>query len=215
MNIGIFDSGTGGTLVAKQLERLVPEHTYLVVDDKQHAPYGERSLDEVALLTDVAIQPLIKKCSMIVIACNTSTAACIDQLRRDYPSIRFVGFEPMIKQAALVSKNRHFTLLATKATASSPRTKSLIERFAPDYLVDIPATSGWATAVDNASQDSIDLSEVNKSIENGSDTIIIGCTHYSALSDRISLLHPHVAILDPTEAVSRQIKRLADDMPHV
>ena len=174
MNIGIFDSGHGGTLVAEKLKVLLPQHTYMIVSDPEHAPYGERMYDEIKQLTDAAIQPLLTTCPLIVVACNTATVAAITYLREKYPGTQFVGFEPMIKPASLATKSNRVTLLATRATAHAARTNELIAQFAPSIIVDIPATTGWAKAVDMHHADDINLSEVGQSIANGSDTIIIG-----------------------------------------
>jgi glutamate racemase len=206
MSIGIFDSGHGGTLVAEKLKLLLPEYDYLVVSDPEHAPYGERSYDEIIQLTDTAIQPLLSPCSLIVLACNTATVAAITFLRKKYPETQFVGFEPMIKPAARATKTHHFTLLATHATAHAPRTQELIKQYAPVMIIDIPNTIGWAKAIDHNTANLIDLSEVVESIKRGSDSIIIGCTHYIALQPRLEALG--VNVLEPTDAIARRIVAL-------
>ncbi len=206
MNIGIFDSGHGGTLVAEKLEILLPEYNYLVVSDPAHAPYGERSYEEIRQLTEAAIQPLLASCSLIVLACNTATVAAINFLREKYPATEFVGFEPMIKPAAEWTQTHHFTLLATHATAHAPRTEELIKQFAPTMTIDTPDTVGWAKAIDSKESGAINISEVAESVKNGSDSIIIGCTHYIALQPRLEALG--VTVLEPTEAIARRIVSL-------
>lgn len=207
MNIGVFDSGSGGRFVADKLRRLLPYHSYIVVDDAKNAPYGERSSDDIRNLTQVAIQPLIQSCPLIVIACNTATVSAIDLLRKQYPSTIFVGFEPMIKPAAKTSASGHITLLATRATAYSSRTNQLIKLYARDHIVDIPDTSGWASLIDHGSIDDINLHEVERSVnENNSDVIIIGCTHYIALQPRLEKLG--ATVLEPTDAIVQRIKKL-------
>ncbi|PID31377.1 hypothetical protein CR983_01310 [Candidatus Saccharibacteria bacterium] len=206
MRIGIFDSGLGGRFVAAKLRRLMPEHHYTVIDDLDHAPYGTKTYDEITRLTETAIQPLLD-CDVIVIACNTATTAAIETLRLKYPDRVFVGFEPMIRPAADCSTNRHITLLATSATARAPRTKTLIEQYAADIRIDMPDTSGWATAIDAGKADDIDLRDVVQSVAQGSDVIIIGCTHYIALQPRLEQLSR--IVLEPTEAVARQINQQA------
>lgn len=207
MKIGIFDSGRGARFVAEKLSHLLPDLDYIIVDDQPHAPYGNRSLGDVARLTKAAIQPLLADCPIIIIACNSATAAAIDQLRRDYPEKIFIGFEPMIKPAALTSKTRRITLLATNATSSSPRTRQLIKQFAKDIIIDTPDTRSWASLIDAHNGDSIDLKAVASSIRAGSDTVIIGCTHYTDLTTRLAEYFPTVRLLEPTEAIARQLKR--------
>lgn len=207
MKLGIFDSGRGGELVARKLRDLLPEYEYIVVNDLEHAPYGERSYEEIQELTEAAIQPLLT-CSIIVIACNTATAGAVDYLRKKYPDKIFVGFEPMIKPAANATESKHVTLLATQATAYSPRTEQLIADYAPNIVIDRPTTFGWAKAVDENTTQDISFSGVEKSVANGSDTIIIGCTHYIALVPRLTKQFPQLTILEPTEAVANQISKV-------
>lgn len=208
MKLGIFDSGHGGEFVAKKLRVMLPGNEYLVVNDLAHAPYGEREYDDIRTLTEAAIQPLLN-CDIIVLACNTATAAAISYLRETYPGKTFVGFEPMIKPAAATTKSRHITLLATKATSYSLRTEQLIKTYADGAIIDRPPTFGWAKAVDASLANSISFEDIAKSITNGSDTIIIGCTHYIALIPRLAKTFPNTKILEPTEAVARQIKVLS------
>lgn len=211
MTIGVFDSGSGGRFVAEKLQLLLPDFTYTVINDLAHAPYGERSYDDICRLTEAAIQPLLDSCDIIILACNTATAAAISHLRETYPDKTFVGFEPMIKPATGHSATRHITLLATKATAYSPRTESLIKTYGNGCTIDRPPTFGWAKAIDAGLADSISLEDIATSIASGSDTIIIGCTHYIALIPRLSERFPGVAILEPTEAVARQIIKLIEN----
>jgi len=206
MHIGVFDSGKGGEFVAAKLRLLLPENQYTVINDRNHAPYGERPYQEIRSLTETAIQPLLPICDMIVLACNTASAAAIDHLRTTYPDMVFVGFEPMIKPAMLHSTNAHITLLATAATASAPRTQQLVERYATDATIDKPTTFGWASAIDDGRADAIDLSEVAKSVAAGSDAILISCTHYMELQSRLEQLG--VTVLEPTEPVARRIQTL-------
>lgn len=203
MQIGIFDSGRCGELVAEKLRVLAPQFTYKVINDAAHAPYGNRSYEDIRALTKIAIQPLLKDCSVIILACNTATAAAIDDLRKYYPTTEFIGFEPMIKPAAQASASKHFTLLATHATAHAPRTRKLVRDFAQNCRVDTPDTTDWARLIDQNRTDEIDLSEVEKSIRDGSDQIIIGCTHYIALEKQLRTFE--VSALEPTTAVARRL----------
>lgn len=207
MKLGVFDSGHGGEFVSEKLASLLPEYEYMVVNDLAYAPYGERSYEEIRQLTLAAIQPLLN-CDVIVIACNTATVAAIRYLREKYPDTLFVGFEPMIKPAAAQTKTSRITLLATHATQHSPRTEELIELYADGITVDRPPTLGWASAIDNEEADTIAFDHVNQSVANGSDTIIIGCTHYIALIPRLKEAFPNITILEPTEAVAQQIARV-------
>lgn len=208
MKIGIFDTGTGGELVAKRLRKLLPRHTYTTIIDRKHAPYGNRSSEEIITLTDAAIQPLLS-CSVIILACNTATTIAIQPLRQHYPDVRFIGFEPMIKPAATLTKSRHITLLATNATKQSQRLHALISQYAAGIHIDTPDTRAWAQMIDQGLADDIVLDEVSASVADGSDVIVLGCTHYLAIKRRLQRLFPQCRILEPTAIIAKRISDFA------
>lgn len=208
MKIGIFDTGTGGELVAKRLKKLLPQHSYITAIDREHAPYGNRSPEEIIMLTDAAIQPLLS-CDIIVLACNTATAISIKPLRQHYPSVHFVGFEPMVKPAAALTKSRHITLLATNATKHSQRLRALISEYATGVRIDTPDTRAWAQMIDQGLADDIVPDEVSASVADGSDVIVLGCTHYLAIKRRLQRLFPQCRILEPTTIIAKRISDFA------
>ncbi len=209
MKIGIFDTGTGGELVAKRLRKLLPQHLYITAIDREHAPYGNRSPEEIITLTDAAIQPLLS-CDIIVLACNTATTIAIQPLRQCYPNVRFIGFEPMIKPAATLTKSHHITLLATDTTRQSQRLHALIGEYAAGIHIDTPDTRTWARMIDQGLTDDIALGEVATSVAHGSDIIILGCTHYLALEKRLSHQFPHCLIIEPTVNIAKRISDFAN-----
>lgn len=209
MKIGVFDSGKGGEFIAAGLEKLLPEHEYIVVNDREHVPYGSRSDKEVIALTMAAIQPLLTECSIIVIACNTATMAAIAPLRTAYPAIKFIGIEPMIKPAAILSATGHIAILATPLTLKSQRYRQLVSIYANGTTISEPDTKGWAAAVEYGQVNEIDLDELGKNISHGCDVIVLACTHYLALQPKMVKEFPHVTVLEPTEAIARQITVLA------
>ena len=205
MHIGVFDTGAGGRLVGEQLRRILPHHEYTIVNNLAHAPYGDKPEDEILALTDAAIQPLLD-CDKIILACNTATAAAIDTLRQRYPRLTFIGFEPMIKPAAHLTRTGRVTLLATAATKRSRRLKKLIDDYAAGLTIDVPDTTDWAKRIDQGYPEAISLEEVARSVAQGSDVIILGCTHYLALKDRLNQEFPHCTILEPSMAIARVIE---------
>ena len=208
MKIGIFDTGTGGKLVAKRLKKLLPQHSYITAIDREHAPYGNRSPEEIITLTDAAIQSLLS-CDIIVLACNTATTNAISSLRQRYPDVCFMGFEPMIKSAVILTKSHHITMLATNATKHSQRLRALISEYATGVRIDTPDTRAWAQMIDQGLAGDIALDEVLASVAGGSDVIILGCTHYLALEKRLQSLFPHCRILEPTASIAKQISDFA------
>jgi len=205
MKIGVFDSGKGGAYVAERLRTLLPEHEYIEANDHNHVPYGDREQSEIFALTNAAIQPLLVQCNLIVIACNTATAAAIDELRDRYPQHRFVGYEPMIKP--LASLTSHGVLLATQATRESSRYQLLKAAYG-NIKIDEPDTTNWAHFIEEGTPERIDLSELDSAIDSGATVISLSCTHYLALQDMLTVRYPQVTIIEPTEAVAKRITAL-------
>lgn len=208
MKIGVFDSGRGGQFVAEKLKPLLPNDQLIIINDQQNMPYGIKTEAEVIKLTDQALQPLLKTCPIIVIACNTATVSAIKFLRQHYPQTKFVGLEPMIKPAAKLTKNSHISLLATRTTNSSQQTEHLINTWAKDATVDKPNTDNWAELIEHDKIDQLDYSSVRQSVKSGSDVLILGCTHYIVLKDKLEQLFPNVTILEPTEAIFKRVNQL-------
>lgn len=208
MQIGVFDSGKGGKLVARQLQKTLPSCTFVVVDDSKNVPYGSRAEQEIIELTETAIQPLLATCPIIVIACNTATTAAIAHLRNTYPRTKFIGIEPMIKPAQATTKTGRFTVLATPHTLASKRYKELKNTFGSMATIDEPDTRDWARKIEDDRAHEIDLSPIVASIDQGSDTLVLACTHYIALKDSLQTSYPAVAVLEPTEAIAQQLARL-------
>ena len=210
MNIGVFDSGRGGEFIAEGLKKLLPEHEYIVVNDREHVPYGSRTTGEVTALTDSAIQPLLDaSCEIIVIACNTATMAAITTLRATYPATKFVGIEPMLKPAAAMSQTAHIAVLATPLTLQSKRYRQLVADYTNGVKVSEPNTAGWATAIEHNTPSQISFVELQELITAGCDILVLACTHYLALHSLLAHEFPHVQVLEPTEAIARQVVLLA------
>ena len=207
--IGVFDSGRGGRYVADRLQQLLPHYEYVVVNDSMHVPYGTREQEEIISLTDRAIQPLLGQCPIIVIACNTGTTAAIQVLRARYLATKFVGLEPMIKPASVLSQTNHITMLATPYTLASSRYQDLKQQYASQLIIDEPVTGDWPLLIEAGAADTISLDSVKESCESGCDVVVLGCTHYLALIDRLrATLSDDVTILEPSEAIARQVQRL-------
>jgi glutamate racemase len=208
MKIGVFDSGKGGEFIADGLRRILPHHDYVVINDREHVPYGSRTNEEIIELTDAALQPLYATCPIIVIACNTATMAAITALRIRHPDTLFIGTEPMIKPAEGLSQNRHITVLATPLTLASERYHILKQSYGSGLIIDEPSTNHWAKYIEYGEIDHIDMQQLHESISSGSDTIVLACTHYIALKNQLEITFPAATILEPTDAIARQIERL-------
>ena len=211
MRIGIFDSGIGGEAVAKTLRQLLPNAEIIPVNDHNNMPYGDRSPTEIIQLTKNALQPLLdKKCDAIIIACNTATTVAISDLRLTYPDINFIGIEPMVKPASMITLTRHIAVCATAGTLKSDRYNHLKELWAKNIEVIEPDCSNWAELIENNKSDEIDINSFVESISNHNvDVIVLGCTHYHWIKQRIiNAVGPNVTVLEPSDAIAERVKRL-------
>ena len=213
MKLGVFDSGIGGEAIASSLKNAFPEATILTVNDREHLPYGDREPAEIIMLTDTAIRPLLSaKCDVIIIACNSATAAAIETLRERYPQQKFIGLEPMVKPAATLTKTGVITICATPATLASERYKRLKDTFATDITIYEPDCSSWARMIeDNTINERLIAGMVNRSIEQNSDVVVLACTHYHWIKHLITqLAGDNIEVLDPSDAIVRRVKTLAE-----
>ncbi|MEO6110133.1 MAG: aspartate/glutamate racemase family protein [Candidatus Saccharimonadales bacterium] len=208
MKIGVFDSGIGGRAVAQRLHELIPHAEIISIDDHAHMPYGNRTDDDIISLTKKAIQPLIDaECDSIVIACNTATTVAIKELRKAYPTMKFVGIEPMVKPASRLTKSKHIAVLATPATLASQRYKDLKMEWASGIDVREPDCHNWASLIENDRTQDVPIETVVKQlIGDGVDVIVLACTHYHLLKERaLKAADGHAHVLEPSEAISKRI----------
>lgn len=213
--IGIFDSGVGGLSVVRALHAACPNAPMLYVADTGHAPYGERDISHVVERSLIITKFLLSQgAAMIVVACNTATAAAIDAMRQQHPHLPLVGVEPGVKPAAQRSRNKRVGVMATTSTLQSPRFQSLVQRFAADCLVLPVACAGLAAAIEqgDTQQSTVSLlldqyCGVLKAAD--VDTVVLGCTHYPFVATEISArLGPSVTLLDTANAVAEHAARL-------
>jgi len=207
VNILVFDSGIGGEAVAKELQRLLSDSSVTSINDSKHMPYGNRSADEIFELTHAALLPYINDgFKIIVIACNTATTNAITKLRLSYPDVNFIGIEPMLKPASTISKTKVIAVCATPSTLKSARYNELKSQLSGIEIIE-PDCSNWAELIENGKQDLIDIDKtIQPWLEKNVDVIVLGCTHYHWLKDRIVNAVPKsVTVLEPSDAIARRI----------
>lgn len=211
-HIGIFDSGCGGLSVLRELHRLAPGEKYSYFSDNANCPYGDKS-DEfiIARSKEITSSLLNKGADIIVVACNTATAAAIATLRRLWPGIPFVGMEPAIKPAVQQSRSKVVGVLATSSTLKAD--KYLNNKKLLDSNVRIVEHVGEAFVelVENFDLSGAHCEQiVRRSLEPllvaGADVIVLGCTHYPFLLKTMqSIAGPQISFIDPAPAVARQM----------
>jgi len=213
--IGIFDSGVGGLSVWREIRRALPRHDTLYLADQAHVPYGSRPLEQVrefaAEITRFLQQ---ERARVIVVACNTASAAALHHLRAAFPSLPFVGMEPAVKPAAENTRTGVVGVIATPATFQGELFASLLERFASDVDVRTQVCPGLVQAVERGEVDTPEAEQLLRRclaplLEAGIDELVLGCTHYPFLRPLIQrIVGPRVEIVDPAPAVARQVGRV-------
>lgn len=212
--IGIFDSGLGGLSVWKEVAKQLPHESLLYYADSAHCPYGPRSADEIIELTSrITTYLLEQECKLIVVACNTATAAAIQHLRRQYP-VPFVGMEPAVKPAALQTRSGHIGVLATAGTFKGKLYRETTQRYSDDVTVHIQVGKGLVELVEQGKLYSDETRQLlhtylDPMLEAGVDQVVLGCTHYPFLSPLIEeIVGPDVTVIDPAPAVAKQVQRI-------
>jgi glutamate racemase len=213
--IGVFDSGLGGLSVLREIRRTLPAEAVVYLADQAHVPYGPRPLEQVRAFSEGITHFLIDHgAKLIVVACNTASAAALQYLRRTFPAMLFVGMEPAVKPAAAITRSKVVGVLATPATFQGELFASVVERFAGGVEV-IPQTlAGLVERIEAGDFDgeatrAIVQAGLEPLLARGVDTLVLGCTHYPFVIPLIEeLAGPGVEVIDPSPAIARQVGRL-------
>jgi glutamate racemase len=215
--IGIFDSGVGGISVWKELYSLMPNQDFVYVADSAYCPYGRKSADEIIERAKKISEFLIaKNADIIVVACNTATAAAIKYLRLHF-SIPFVGMEPAIKPAAIESKSEIVGVLATAGTFKGSLYLNTLTKFASNIKVIEQTGDGLVELVENGKiygheAELLLQKYLNPIIDAGADKLVLGCTHYPFLIDAIKkVANNALEIINPAPAVALQTQKIIND----
>lgn len=217
--IGVLDSGIGGLSVLKAIAAQIPSQDVLYVADQAHLPYGPRPLADVQNLTQAIAHTLIQKgADVVVIACNTASAAALHHLRRVFPATPFVGMEPAIRPAARDTQSGVIGVIATEATFQGQLYASLLDRFAAGVTVVKRACPEFVLMAERgAPWTDDDYAEARRILADfraaGADQLVLGCTHFAFLKDPIgAALGEAVTIVDPAPAIARQTERVINDL---
>ena len=210
--IAVFDSGVGGISVLKELVKQMPGENYLYFGDSTNAPYGKRTTDEVRSLTLAAAEMLIARgVKALVIACNTATAAAINDLRETYPDTIVIGIEPALKVAADRFPGGHIGVMATPVTLREEKFAQQVDRF-PGLQVSTIPVPALVELVEAGHRDDALVEEMLQPAlapyAGKLDAVVLGCTHYPFAAKTIGkLLGENTAVLDGGEGTARETKR--------
>ena len=216
--IGIFDSGSGGLSVYRELIKVLPLECYHYFSDNAHCPYGEKTPLYIQRRGRYITEFLLDKgADIIVVACNTATAAAIATLRAEYPDVPFVGMEPAVKPAALGTRSGVIGVLATAGTLKGSKYLNTRGRFEDDVRIVEHVGQGFvelveAGVLDGPEAEATVRASLQPLLDAGADTIVLGCTHYPFLQPVIQrLAGPSVQVIDPAPAVARQTVHLLQE----
>jgi glutamate racemase len=215
--IGIFDSGVGGLSVLRAIRAQMPEESIIYLGDQGHVPYGPRPLEEVQAFSGQITRFLLRKgAKLIVVACNTASAAALQSLRQSFPAISFVGMEPAVKPAAEQTRSGVVGVLATPATFQGALYASVVERFAQGVTVLQDTCPGLVGQIEKGELDAPETESILRAalqpmLAQGIDTVVLGCTHYPFVIPLIErIAGKNVRVIDPAPAVARQAGRLLE-----
>jgi glutamate racemase len=222
--IGVFDSGVGGLSILQALRAELPHENFIYVADSGHAPYGERDDAYVLARSRAVTAHLVQQgIKAMVIACNTATAAAIDPLRAEHPTLPIIGVEPALKPATLLSRTRRIGVMATRSTLASARFKALLQSLAGQASFMLQPCDGLADAIERGIHTASGAGDATKIIaiceaniramgrfglkDGEIDTLVLGCTHYPFAREHLrELLGPEVQFLDTGAPVARQTR---------
>lgn len=219
--IGVFDSGYGGLTILREFVSQLPEYDYVYLGDNARAPYGNRSFDTVHQYTLECVKHLFDKgCQLVILACNTASAKALRTIQqKDLPLIdaskRVLGvIRPTTEIIGQYSKTRQIGVFATAGTVASQSYVVEIEKFFPDIKVFQEACPMWVPLIENNEHnqpgaDYFVKKHIDALLKQGPDidTIVLGCTHYPLLADKIRLfLPPQITLLSQGEIVAQSLK---------
>ena len=214
--IAIFDSGVGGLSVWKEVVRLLPGESVIYFADSAHLPYGEKTQEQVRAFSEGIVSFLLEQgAKLVVVACNTASAAALYYLRERFP-IPIVGMEPAVKPAASRTRTGKVGVIATRVTFQGLLFRRLVERFGAGIEIYTCACPGLVEMVEEGILDGREAElKLREHLEpilvKGIDVLVLGCTHYPFLKEAMAkVTEPGVEIIDPSEAVARQVKRVLE-----
>lgn len=228
--IGIFDSGYGGLTIYREIQELLPQYDYLYLGDNARTPYGTRSFDVVYEFTRQCVKYLFSQgCHLVILACNTASAKALRSIQQvDLPLMaparRVLGIiRPTVETIGDVTTSRHVGILATEGTIKSHSYPLEIQKLYPDIVVTGEACPMWVPLVEtyehhSAGADFFIKRHIDNLLSRDSqiDTIILGCTHYPMLIDKIKqFVPPGIKILTQGAAVASSLKNYLSRHPEM
>lgn len=212
--IGIFDSGVGGLSVLLEIQKILPNETFIYVADQNFVPYGQKTQKELLLRVSKIMKFFKKrKVKAVVVACNTATVLTISDMRKKF-GFPIVGTVPVIKTIAKLTKTGKTAVFSTPATAKSLYLDDLINKFANGVEVYKIGGSNLEELVENGDLSSPEINKILKYhllplVRKGVDAIALGCTHYPFLRSQVEeIVGPKIKVVDSGGAVARRLRQV-------
>ncbi len=206
--IGIFDSGIGGVTVLKEIIKLLPNYHYFYYSDSKNNPYGDKNLDQIySIVYDVVVSLMEQGCTIIVIACNTASAICVNKLRDEFPNFPFVAIEPAYKMLYNAGVTTKTLVMATRGTIESERFQALYKQYDNGHTILYPCI-GLASLIELGN-----MEEVSKYLKQhfqyyqNVKNVVLGCTHYPLIKDLIKDVLGDVTFYDGSYGVALELER--------
>ncbi|MDD6272228.1 MAG: glutamate racemase [bacterium] len=212
--IGIFDSGIGGLKTLEEIRKILPNENYLYYADSKNNPYGEKEEKELYDITKRIVSRLLNhNVKLIIIACNTATTKCIKKLRNEFSNTIFIGTEPAVK-IACDNDYKNILVMATPTTIDSERMHILIDNNKKEnQSITLLKCDKLANAIEQNNQKEIDiiLKNIFKDKKNNNyDSIVLACTHYPYIKNKIQKIFPNADIIDGNKGVSKRVKYILE-----
>jgi len=215
--IGVFDSGVGGLSVLREIRRQMPNENMVYFGDQGHVPYGSRSMEQIQNFSEAITRFLLDhRSKIIVVACNTASAAALTYLRESFPDIKFVGMEPAVKPAAEKTQTGKVGVLATPATFQGALYASVVERFGIGVEFFQHTCPGLVAQIESGELDAPKTRSILEDAlipmrQKNIDTVVLGCTHYPFVIPLIQqIVGDQVRVIDPAPSVAKQAGRLLE-----
>lgn len=209
--IGVMDSGVGGITVLRRMMDELPHERFVFFGDTAHAPYGDRTREEVLGYTRAIVDDLRDEgAKAVVIACNTATSAAVATLRAEHPEVPIVGVEPALKPAVLAHPAGQVLVMATALTLHLDKYQDLVKRWGHSAEVHEVACVGLMERIEREHWEEPDLIELLQTLVGGYagavDAVVLGCTHYPFVKEQIRAVLGHVDIFDGALGTARQLR---------
>lgn len=216
-SIGIFDSGVGGLSVLRAIRAQMPEESVIYFGDQGHIPYGSRPMQQIRSFSEaIARFLLVHEAKIVVVACNTASAAALKYLRDVFPDVSFVGMEPAVKPAAEQTQTGNVGVLATPATFQGALYASVVERFANGVELLQNTCPGLVQQIEQGNLNGPQTRQILENalypmLEKNIDTVVLGCTHYPFVIPLIQqIVGDNVRVIDPAPSVAKQVRRVLE-----